>query len=190
MEQVVLDAEKARDGFKADPVHDLRVAIRRCRSMAEGFGTIDAEPAWKKMRRTAKPVFAALGDLRDVQVQMEWVEKLGEEGDPVRKKLMDYFNQRETELKTVAEKELAAFDIAQWQQWTDLLDQRSKLLPPGGDVFQVMALERWRNARQLQTVACAVAARVACTLCALASRNSATSSKTSCPISMTHGIKI
>lgn len=153
MEQVVLDAEKARDGFKADPVHDLRVAIRRCRSMAEGFGTIDAEPAWKKMRRTAKPVFAALGNLRDVQVQMEWVEILGEEGDPVRKKLMDYFNQRETELKTVAEKELAAFDIAQWQQWTDLLDQRSKLLPPGGDVFQVMALERWRNARQLQTVA-------------------------------------
>src|SRR5512147_1244281 len=111
MEQVVAEAEKARDSFKADPVHDLRVAIRRCRSMAEGFGTIDAETAWRKMRRAAKPLFAALGDLRDVQVQMEWVEKLSEESDPVRVKLMDHFQQREQELKTTAADALAAFDI-------------------------------------------------------------------------------
>ncbi len=153
MEQVVVEAEKARDGFKADPVHDLRVAIRRCRSMAEGFGTIDADPAWKKMRRAAKPLFAALGELRDIQVQMEWVEKLGEESDPVRARLMTHFQTREQELKTAAATALDAFDIAQWQQWTAELDQRSQLLPPEGPVFQVMALERWRNARQLQTAA-------------------------------------
>jgi CHAD domain-containing protein len=153
MEQVVAEAEKARDGFQAGPVHDLRVAIRRCRSMAEGFGAIDANLAWKKMRRAAKPVFSALGDLRDVQVQMEWVEKLGKEGDPVRTKLMDHFRQREQELKSIAADALAAFDISQWQQWTAVLDLRSQLLPPGGEVFQVMALERWRNARELQSVA-------------------------------------
>ena len=153
MEQVVVEAEKARDGFKADPVHDLRVAIRRCRSMAEGFGTIDADPAWKKMRRAAKPLFAALGELRDIQVQMEWVEKFGNESDPVRVRLMEHFQSREHDLKTAAAAALEAFDIAQWQQWTAELDQRSQLLPPGGAVFQVMALERWRNARQLQTVA-------------------------------------
>jgi exopolyphosphatase/guanosine-5'-triphosphate,3'-diphosphate pyrophosphatase len=153
MEQVVAEAEKAREAFKADPVHDLRVAIRRCRSMAEAFGTIDPEPAWKKMRSAAKPVFSALGDLRDVQIQMEWVEKLSEENDPVRAKLMDHFHQREQELKATAADALAAFDINQWRQWTTFLDQRSQLLPPGGEVFQLMALERWRNARELQTTA-------------------------------------
>ena len=153
MEQVIHEAEKARDVFKADPVHDLRVAIRRCRSMAEGFGTIDAEPAWKKMRRAAKPLFSALGDLRDVQVQMEWVEKLGAESDPVRQRLMDHFQQREAELKTIAATALESFDIAQWQAWTAQLDLRAQLLPAGGEVFQVMALERWRNARELQSTA-------------------------------------
>lgn len=153
MEQVVAEAEKARDGFKADPVHDLRVAIRRCRSMAEGFDAIDAFPAWKKMRRAAKPLFSALGELRDVQVQMEWVEQLGAESDPVRARLMDHFRQREEELKSAASTALAGFDIAQWQEWTALLAQRSQLLPPGGEVFQVMALERWRNARELQSSA-------------------------------------
>jgi len=153
MEQVVVETEKARDGFKADPVHDLRVAIRRCRSMAEGFGTIDAEPAWKKMRRAAKPLFAALGELRDIQVQMEWVEKLGDGSDLVCRRLMEHFQTREQELKAAAGTALESFDIAQWQQWTAELDQRSQLLPPGGAVFEVMALERWRNARHLQTVA-------------------------------------
>lgn len=153
MEQVVAQAEKTRDGFEADPVHDLRVAIRRCRSMAEGFGNIDADPLWKKMRRAAKPLFSALGDLRDIQVQMEWVEKLGAESDPVRTRLLDHFQEREQELKTAASNALQAFDVAQWQQWTAELDQRSRLLTLGGPVFQVMALERWRNARRLQAAA-------------------------------------
>ncbi len=121
--------------------------------MAEGFGTIDADPTWKRMRRAARPVFAALGELRDVQVQMEWVEKLGEENVAVRLKLADHFHQREQNLKTTAADALAEFDVAQWQQWTTFLDQRSQLLPPGGEVFQVMALERWHNGRALQTVA-------------------------------------
>ena len=153
MEQVVSEAERARESFKADPVHDLRVAIRRCRSMAEGFGTIDADPTWKKLRRVAKPIFAGLGDLRDVQVQMEWIEKLSKDNDSVCAKLKEHFDKREQELKAAAANALAAFNIAQWQQWTTFLNQRSQLLPIGGEVFQVLALERWQNARALQTVA-------------------------------------
>ncbi len=153
MEQVVVEAGKARDGFKSDPVHDLRVAIRRCRSMAEGFAALDPEPTWKKMRRAAKPLFSALGNLRDVQVQMEWVEKLGEEGNPIRAKLADHLGKKELELKDTAETALNDFDVITWQQWATQLEERSKLLPAGGEVFQVMALERWRDARRLQSVA-------------------------------------
>ena len=57
----------------ADPVHDLRVAIRRCRSMADGFLSADPDPAWKQMKRLGKPLFSSLGELRDTQVMAEWV---------------------------------------------------------------------------------------------------------------------
>jgi exopolyphosphatase/guanosine-5'-triphosphate,3'-diphosphate pyrophosphatase len=153
MEEVIAQAEKTRDGFKADPVHDLRTAMRRCRSIGEGFSVLDPESAWKKMRQAAKPVFSALGNLRDVQVQIEWVEKLGEKDDLIRLKLLDHFQQREGELKTLAAESLAAFDLDQWSHWIDLLEERSKRLPLGGEVFQVMALERWRDARALQATA-------------------------------------
>jgi exopolyphosphatase/guanosine-5'-triphosphate,3'-diphosphate pyrophosphatase len=153
MERVVKEAEKAGNGFEADPVHDLRVAIRRCRSMADGFRMLDPHPAWKKARGAAKTVFSALGDLRDVQVQMEWVQKLGAEGDPVREKLMAHIQQREQELKAAAATVLAAFDSKQWLSWADDLDPQVGRIPLGGDAFQVIALERWIEAHRLHTVA-------------------------------------
>lgn len=153
MERVIGEADKVRAGFEADPVHDLRVAIRRCRSIADGFRMLDPQPAWKKMRREGKLLFSALGDLRDVQVQMEWVEKLGAEGDPVRDKLMAHFRQREQELKAAAATALANFDTGQWQEWAGILGQRAEDIPVGGEVFQVIALERWIDARKLHSVA-------------------------------------
>jgi CHAD domain-containing protein len=153
MERVIDEAAKVRSGFEADPVHDLRVAIRRCRSIGDGFRMIDAEPAWKKMRAAGKELFAPLGDLRDVQVQMEWIQKLGVEGDPVRERVTTYFHERELELKAVVATALDKFDAKQWKQWATLLGERAEQLPVGGEVFQVIALERWIDACRLHTSA-------------------------------------
>jgi exopolyphosphatase/guanosine-5'-triphosphate,3'-diphosphate pyrophosphatase len=153
MDHVVTESANACDGMKAGPVHDLRVAIRRCRSIAEGFVAIDPHPAWKKMRKAAKPLFSALGDLRDVQVQMEWVDKLCADEDPVHQKLLQHFTGREKELQSAASAALAAFDIQQWQSWAAVLEQRSQMIAAGSEVFQLMALERWQQARDLHTVA-------------------------------------
>ena len=153
MERVIEEAGKAGAGFEADPVHDLRVAIRRCRSMADGFRMLDPNPAWQKMRKAGKAVFAALGELRDVQVQMEWLEKLSQAGDPVHDKLMAYFRQREAELKQAAATALANFDSAQWLQWAKELGEAAARIPVGGEVFQVIALERWISARELHRIA-------------------------------------
>ena len=87
-ERVLEEADKASQNFAADPVHDLRVAIRRCRSMADGFLSIDPDPAWKEMKKLGKGLFASLGELRDTQVMIEWVEKLSNEDDPLRKILL------------------------------------------------------------------------------------------------------
>jgi len=79
MSRVLEECDRAVDGFDADAVHDLRVALRRCRSLADGLRAIDPDPSWKEMKKAGKKVFQALGELRDMQVMQEWIEKLSDE---------------------------------------------------------------------------------------------------------------
>ena len=148
-QRVVEECEKASHDFAADPVHDLRVAIRRCRSMADGLLSVDPDPGWKQMKRMAKPLFSALGDLRDVQVMMEWVSKLSAEDDPARGILLQELQGREDKLKEAAKQALADFDRKHWISLNERLHERAEKVPLDGTVFQLLALERWREAREL-----------------------------------------
>ena len=76
MARVLEKCHGAGVGFEADPVHDLRVALRRCRSLADGLMAMDPDPEWKRMKKAGKRLFSRLGDLRDVQVMKEWVQRL------------------------------------------------------------------------------------------------------------------
>ena len=147
--RVLEESDKAEAGFASDPVHDLRVAIRRCRSMADGFLSVDPDPAWKQMKRLAKPLFSALGDLRDTQVMMEWVTKFAPEGDAIASQLCQELATRESSLKDAAKKALADFDRKRWAALNDHLAKRTDRVPPEGLVFRHVALERWIDAREL-----------------------------------------
>lgn len=76
MLRVIEECDRAATGFRPDPVHDLRVALRRCRSMADGMMALDPDPAWKDMKKAGKKLFQSLGELRDTQIMMQWIEKL------------------------------------------------------------------------------------------------------------------
>ena len=76
MLRVLDECENVSTDFSADPVHDLRVALRRCRSLADGMMAMDPDPSWKAMKKAGKQLFQRLGALRDVQIMMEWIEKL------------------------------------------------------------------------------------------------------------------
>jgi CHAD domain-containing protein len=76
MLRVLEECNHVSADFSADPVHDLRVSLRRCRSMADGLIAIDPDPDWKAMKKAGKRLFQRLGDLRDLQVMMEWIEML------------------------------------------------------------------------------------------------------------------
>jgi CHAD domain-containing protein/HD superfamily phosphodiesterase len=76
MARVLEECEHVASDFSADPVHDLRVALRRCRSMADGMMAMDPDHEWKAMKKAGKRLFQRLGALRDVQIMMEWIEKL------------------------------------------------------------------------------------------------------------------
>ena len=189
MERVVAEAEKTRADFAADPVHDLRVALRRCRSMAESFRAVDPDPAWNKMRKAGKAVFSALGELRDCQVLMEWIAKLRGKDDAAADKLMAYSQSRERELKSAAAEVLAGFDERQWQRWAQTLESRA-------DASPVMKMSsrcwRWRNGRRRG--ACirprfAIAARWRCISSASESNASVMSSKIFCRVTTKCGAR-
>ncbi len=167
--------------FSADPVHDLRVSLRRCRSLADGMIAMDPDRDWKAMKKAGKRLFQRLGALRDVQIMMEWIEKLhpsttdatvlaaspefaaasGSAGestaptptlrDPAANVLLQVLHAREIEQKREARSALEEFDRKQWRQWSHSLPLRSARIRPGSAVFKHLALERWTSARELHT---------------------------------------
>lgn len=149
MEEVLEQCAKAERDFSSDPVHDLRTALRRCRSLADGIKVFDRDPAWKKMRRAAKELFGSLGELRDTHVMVEWVEKLSPEGDPTGKNIRGFLTFREQESRTRAAGVLQNFDYRQWRTWTAKLPGRAMRIPPGSPVLAHLALERWHEAHAL-----------------------------------------
>jgi CHAD domain-containing protein len=76
MLRVLEECDNVANDFRADPVHDLRVSLRRCRSLADGVMAMDPNPDWKAMKKAGKKLFQSLGSLRDVQIMMEWIDKL------------------------------------------------------------------------------------------------------------------
>ena len=149
MERVLVECDLAAAGFHADPVHDLRVALRRCRSLADGLMAMDPDPSWKDMKKAGKKLFQALGDLRDMQVMREWIEKLGSANDPVVVKLLNHVHAREAACKQEAVKDLDQFDRKQWRAWSRSLPGRASRIRPRSMVFKHLALEKWIAAHDL-----------------------------------------
>ncbi len=165
MNRVLVECDRAAEGFDTDAVHDLRVALRRCRSLADGLIAIDPDSSWKDMKKAGKRLFQALGELRDMQVMQEWIEKLSvpssaaedaasrvsteEPRDPVAIKLLHHVHAREVECKQHAFKDLNQFDRKQWRQWSRSLPQRAARVRPGSAVYLHLALEKWTAAYDL-----------------------------------------
>ena len=149
MDRVLEECDRAAAGFEADPVHDLRVALRRCRSLADGLMAMDPDPSWKEMKKSGKKVFQSLGDLRDMHVMQEWIEKLSDTSDPVAAKLLNHVHTREVDGKQTAFRELEQFDRKQWRQWSKTLPRRAARVRPGSAVFKHLAIEKWSDAYEL-----------------------------------------
>lgn len=149
MERVLEECVRASLDFSADPVHDLRVALRRCRSIADGLRVMDPDPTWKQMKKAGRQLFRELGELRDVQVMEGWVRHLGDPADPVAITLLQFLSVREAHLKQQAAAALQDFDRKQWRKWIGSLPRRAARVRTGSAVFKHLALERWTEAHQL-----------------------------------------
>jgi exopolyphosphatase/guanosine-5'-triphosphate,3'-diphosphate pyrophosphatase len=172
MLRVLEECDHVAADFGADPVHDLRVSLRRCRSLADGLIALDPDPEWKAMKKAGKRLFQRLGALRDIHVMMEWVQKLSpnvaeqalnsaqpasaqsetttpQGPDFAARALLEILRSREKEQQREAKSALEEFDRKQWRQWSKSLPSRAARFRPGSPLFKHLALERWTEAREL-----------------------------------------
>ena len=149
MERVLKELDSVREAPEPDAVHDLRVAIRRCRSVAAVMEEVDPDAAWPDMRKLGRKLFRQLGDLRDTQVLEDWAKQLGPESDPIRERLLGRFAPQEKELQQAALRAVEKFDQKSWKKLERKLQKRSRLVPPDGLAAECLALERLEAAKEL-----------------------------------------
>ena len=153
MQRVFKELESLRNSPDKDAVHDLRVAIRRCRSVAAVAREVDPDPAWHEMRRLPKRLFHKLGQLRDTQIMDEWVAEHGAENDKLRVALHNFFQENEPKLLQEALRLASKFDEKGWQRLERKLRKRIRLVPAGSLAAQCLAVERLTEAKELHTKA-------------------------------------
>jgi len=136
-------------GLTPDVVHDLRVALRRCLSMAESFIDLDSEPAWSSLRKSGKSLFKRLGRLRDTQVMAGWARKLAPSSDPGAQALLGHLRTEAQQHEHRALRALHRFDRKEWKKWVTLLPPRSARLAADGPAAEYLAVVRWEEAYAL-----------------------------------------
>ena len=129
MARVLKERDRATKKLDADSVHDLRVALRRCRTMADALATVDPEKSLRAVKKASKPAFRSLGKLRDVQVMREWIKKLAPPGDPLAARLLESLAQSEGAAKAEAAVALKEFDTRKWRRWSRELAERARPAP-------------------------------------------------------------
>jgi CHAD domain-containing protein len=153
MERVLKELEGFRRSPNSDTVHDFRVAVRRCRSVAGVMEEVDPDTAWKEVQKIPRKLFHALGALRDTHVMEEWVKTLGHKNDAIRTKLEPVFEKEETELREEALKSAAKFDVKAWKKLEQTLRRRAQLVKPGTPAAQCIVLERYEEANERHALA-------------------------------------
>ncbi|HTW24799.1 MAG TPA: CHAD domain-containing protein [Candidatus Baltobacteraceae bacterium] len=149
MERVLEKSAAIKPDWDEDDVHDLRVALRRCRTMAEALSEVSASSGWRKLKKGSRDVFHALGELRDTQVQRGWIKKLGSAGDAARRHLLRLLAAEEKKQSQAAAQALDAFDRKEWKKLGRKLPAKASFFPSGSVVFQRLALAKLNEAVEL-----------------------------------------
>ncbi len=148
MRRVAKEEQKAAGRINAETVHDLRVAIRKCRSVAEGWNACRSHKRFKKIRRKPHGLFKALGKLRDAQVARLWMNRLVPgKGRHAKRRLLKELEKQEKKDQKKARKSLKRFDAKKWQKLIGELEAGG-LTPPSAAERRAYARacleEAWR----------------------------------------------
>jgi CHAD domain-containing protein/HD superfamily phosphodiesterase len=148
MVRVLKECGRAARRFDADSVHDLRVALRRSRTIADGLSATDPDKMLRGVKKESQRLFRSLGKLRDVQVMVEWARKLAPEDDALRPRIVEALAREEEAAKAEASAALGEFDARHWRKWSRALAEKSRHARIGSPLFEHLALQRWIEARE------------------------------------------
>jgi CHAD domain-containing protein len=149
MNRTLEELSEFRSEADAHAVHDLRVALRRCRSIAAAIEEIDPHPEWQEMRRCARKLFRSLGDLRDTHVMTDWLSQLHPGADALKDRMLNWLASQETSAREKAQHRAERFDEGRWKELSRSLNARMRRVPADGDAAHCLALERLEEAKEL-----------------------------------------
>lgn len=152
-DRVLKELETLRKSPSADTVHDLRVALRRCRSLAAAMEEVDPHPAWEEMRKLGRRLFRSLGGLRDAEVQQQCIRQLASPGDALGTALSAALHDREAQFREKAVRKAEHFDEKRWSRLSRMLERRARLVPLASSAAECLALERLEDVRELHRLA-------------------------------------
>jgi len=149
MKRTLEELVELRSAPSPDTVHDLRVALRRCRSVASAVKEIDPHPDWEEMRDCARKLFRSIGALRDAQVMGGWIGKIRPEDDSLKIALLQSLTTSEEATRKKALQHASRFNIKRWHELQRSLSSRLRRIPADADAALCLALERLEEAKEL-----------------------------------------
>ena len=155
LDEVVDLHGKAARALRVEVVHDLRVAIRRCRSLAQGLREVDDDDGaarFKALSDVGRPLFQGLGDLRDAQVMKEHIARLLA-ADAALPHIIAAIDKRIVVVKHGARAAVAGFDVAAWRASAAGLSTRARALLLERRLFDHLSLRRFFEAREMHNAA-------------------------------------
>jgi CHAD domain-containing protein len=142
MRRVLKELRRVRRSPDAEAVHDLRVAIRRCRSVATVMQEVDGHRTWQSVKELPRRLFRSLETLRDLDVLEEWVRRLASPDDPSRTRLLEVIESHRRVPRRKLRRAIREFDREGWDHLTRTAPKRAQLVPPDSLTAQCLALER------------------------------------------------
>ena len=149
MDRVLEEHSKLGAELDAEPVHDLRVALRRCLLIADVMRDLDPGSGWKPMRKAGRRIFSRLGALRDTQVLSEWVAKLGSADEASTGLLLESLKKRNEKDRAASQHALKNFDRKQWRAWIGELSKHYHHLAADRPACESVLIEMWDIALDL-----------------------------------------
>lgn len=152
-DRVLEEHSNVGGALPAQPIHDLRISLRRCILIADLMRDLDPACDWKSMRKSARRTFQRLGMLRDTQVLMEWIEKLGAKGEASADKLLETLKKRHEQERIDARAALREFDRKQWRTWRREFAKHYRRVASDRPACESLVLEIWESVRDLNRAA-------------------------------------
>ncbi len=149
MDRVLEEHSNVGGTLPAEPIHDLRISLRRCTLIAEIMRGLDPGADWKAMRKSARRAFQQLGTLRDTQVLAEWIEKLRDPGDTSADALLGVLKKKHEQDRSDSRTALREFDRKEWRTWRREFAKRYLRVVSDRAACESLVLEIWESVRDL-----------------------------------------